>query len=146
MVAIQNLKLPKIVVFRSVLDELYHPHHVGPPVQASISKLFLRAFWVLPLTAPSMSHRSADVAPSHGSVSSPTGPAPFVPLRRANGQSNAPTNSTSEPLWALTSVSDGLAPLAPDCDRDAHSRVVCCKTLKGEDERVLVDPDVVRDM
>ncbi len=91
-----------------------------------------------------MSDPSADFART--SIPPSTERAPSVPLRRANGHSNGETDPISEPLWALASASGELAPLAAKCDRDTHSRVVCCKTLKGEDERTLVDPDIVRDM
>ena len=69
-------------------------------------------------------------------------------------------NSSKPPVWAITNVEgdrptpteDGesaplLAPLPAKCARHTDERLgVCCKELKGDDERTLIDPDVVRDM
>ncbi|KAF8327577.1 VIT family-domain-containing protein [Cantharellus anzutake] len=93
-----------------------------------------------------MAHQATDLARNYGSISSSSEHAPAVPLRRSNVNSNGHTNTTAEPLWALTSHNDELAPLAAKCDKHNESRDVCCKTLKGDDERMLIDPDVVRDI
>ena len=52
------------------------------------------------------------------------------------------------PIWAIDSTTtDEPAPLPAKCARHRDDRQgVCCKELKGEDERELIDPDVVRDM
>lgn len=47
------------------------------------------------------------------------------------------------PVWPLESSSNASAPLAARC---GANNGVCCKELKGDDERTLVDPDIVRDM
>ncbi|KAI5120537.1 hypothetical protein M0805_004545 [Coniferiporia weirii] len=74
--------------------------------------------------------------------------APSVPLpRRENGSSEHTTNRP--PIWAVSNaVADSVdAPLPAKCDRHSGIREgICCKELKGEDERSLVDPDVVRDV
>ena len=76
--------------------------------------------------------------------------APSVPLpRRDNNGSVEQANSNRPPIWAVSSAAaNGAdAPLPVKCDRHSGRRDgVCCKELKGDDERSLVDPDVVRDV
>lgn len=59
------------------------------------------------------------------------------------------------PVWTLSSTpaaapGGGNAapaaepPLTSMCDVHARPDAVCCRTLKGEDERSLIDPDVVK--
>lgn len=72
--------------------------------------------------------------------------APSVPLSRKTA--TKVTNGANPPIWAVThsttSTQDLDAPLPAKCAR--HDRDgVCCKELKGEDERHLIDPDVIRD-
>ncbi|KAF8508450.1 DUF125-domain-containing protein [Hysterangium stoloniferum] len=52
------------------------------------------------------------------------------------------------PVWSLDSTADPAisAPLPAKCDRHGRPNGICCKELKGEDERHLLDPDVVRDI
>lgn len=69
-----------------------------------------------------------------------------APSVRLNGRRDPSANPASEPLWALISAESDLTPLAAKCDRHSMPRDVCCKTLRSEDERTLIDPDVVRDM
>ncbi|KZV93917.1 DUF125-domain-containing protein [Exidia glandulosa HHB12029] len=47
------------------------------------------------------------------------------------------------PVWPLESSQNASAPLAARC---GANNGVCCKELKGDDERTLIDPDVVRDI
>ncbi|KAI0372386.1 DUF125-domain-containing protein [Pilatotrama ljubarskyi] len=72
--------------------------------------------------------------------------APSVPLpyRRL---SDSLTNN-KPPVWSINqSVGPEPAPLPAKCDRHEPNRSgVCCKELKGDDERTLIDPDVVRDV
>jgi hypothetical protein len=35
---------------------------------------------------------------------------------------------------------------ASKCDVHNRERTVCCRDLKGDDERALVNPDIVRDI
>ncbi|KAG8893301.1 hypothetical protein FRB99_002067, partial [Tulasnella sp. 403] len=68
-----------------------------------------------------------------------------LPRREANGSENP----VKPPVWAIDEVEDAAlaAPLPAKCDRHADRRHgICCKELRGEDERTLVDPDVVRDV
>ncbi|POY73501.1 hypothetical protein BMF94_3438 [Rhodotorula taiwanensis] len=60
---------------------------------------------------------------------------------RSDGESAAP-------VWSLDSTASGTAdvPLAAKCDLHNRERTVCCRDLKGDDERHLVDPDIVRDI
>ncbi|CAE6524510.1 unnamed protein product [Rhizoctonia solani] len=51
------------------------------------------------------------------------------------------------PVWSINSTSDQDPPLPSKCDRNSQSREgICCKELKGDDERNLIDPDIVRDV
>lgn len=69
--------------------------------------------------------------------------APSVPLpKRDNAQNVAGGNRP--PVWALSSPAD--APLPAKCDRHGRPDGVCCKELKDDDDRQLIDPDVVRDV
>ncbi|KAI0649887.1 VIT family-domain-containing protein [Trametes meyenii] len=72
--------------------------------------------------------------------------APSVPLPHRRGSESLTTNKP--PVWSINhSVGPQPAPLPAKCDRHEPTRSgVCCKELKGEDERTLIDPDVVRDV
>ena len=77
--------------------------------------------------------------------------APSVPLprRENNGSAETQNGGNRPPIWAVQPAGDGNvdAPLPVKCDRyNVRREGVCCKELKGEDERSLVDPDVVRDV
>ncbi|KAF9078325.1 VIT family-domain-containing protein [Rhodocollybia butyracea] len=62
--------------------------------------------------------------------------------RRADDNSKA----TKPPVWPITdSVTTEPPPLSSQCDRVSRADGVCCKELKQE-ERTLIDPDVVRDV
>ncbi|GAA6000845.1 hypothetical protein JCM10207_004687 [Rhodosporidiobolus poonsookiae] len=55
--------------------------------------------------------------------------------------------ASSAPVWSLESSAAGAeVPLAAKCDVHNRERTVCCRDLKGDDERSLVDPDIVRDI
>lgn len=74
---------------------------------------------------------------------SSTTSAPSVALNRRKDLS---ANPTAAPIWPLNDSAAEQAPLSAKCDRHSMPRDVCCKTLKSDDERTLIDPDVVRDM
>ncbi|KAF9230362.1 VIT family-domain-containing protein [Melanogaster broomeanus] len=74
--------------------------------------------------------------PSH------TNGAPTVPLPNRRDASLA----SKPPVWPLQSTSNGGVPLPAKCDRQGRQGGVCCKELKDEDDRTLVNPDVVRDV
>lgn len=71
--------------------------------------------------------------------------APSVPLPRRNSLG---TLNKKPPVWPLNEAESAVAPPLPaKCDRhDARRDGVCCKELRDEDERTLVDPDVIRDV
>ncbi|KIJ63582.1 hypothetical protein HYDPIDRAFT_113052 [Hydnomerulius pinastri MD-312] len=76
-------------------------------------------------------------------MSSETNGAPVVPLPNQRDSSLR----SKPPVWSLESSNGGLpAPLPAKCDRHGRQDGVCCKELKDEDDRTLVDPDVVRDV
>lgn len=50
------------------------------------------------------------------------------------------------PVWSLESNGTLTPPLTEKCDRHDRQDGVCCKELKDEDDRTLIDPDVIRDM
>ncbi|KAG8919979.1 hypothetical protein FRC03_002174 [Tulasnella sp. 419] len=91
---------------------------------------------------------SRSQAPSDAGTSS-TVVAPAVPLPRRQKPLSNSENGSEPPLWAITSTASSTvsAPLPAKCDRHTEDRDgVCCKDLKGDDERTLIDPDVVRDI
>ncbi|BGP53180.1 hypothetical protein JCM8202_003696 [Rhodotorula sphaerocarpa] len=55
---------------------------------------------------------------------------------------------SSAPVWSLDSTATTAAevPLSAKCDLHNRERTVCCRDLKSDDERHLVDPDIVRDI
>jgi len=83
-------------------------------------------------------------------ASSSTPPSPPAALRVSlpkRKQSSSQLDSNRPPLWSLHSGLDGDAPLPAKCDRHSNEREgICCKELKGDDERELIDPDIVRDV
>ena len=51
------------------------------------------------------------------------------------------------PVWAIDSSGPSVqTPLPAKCARHTREGEVCCQELKGEDERQLIDPDVIRDV
>ncbi|KAI5475956.1 hypothetical protein MNV49_000563 [Pseudohyphozyma bogoriensis] len=61
------------------------------------------------------------------------------------------SDGTAKPVWSLsegpaTQGGPDAVPLGAKCDVHQRERTVCCRDLKGEDERNLVDPDIVRDI
>ncbi|KAH9988253.1 membrane fraction protein [Russula compacta] len=71
-------------------------------------------------------------------------PAPSVPLPRATA--NGLTKS-KPPVWAIDASEPSVqTPLLTKCARHTREGEVCCQELRGEDERQLIDPDVVRDV
>ncbi|GAA5901916.1 Ccc1p [Sporobolomyces salmoneus] len=63
----------------------------------------------------------------------------------------APQDQASRPVWSLeagpqTPGGSSEVPLASKCDVHNRERTVCCRDLKGDDERALVNPDIVRDI
>ncbi|GAA5996883.1 Ccc1p [Rhodotorula paludigena] len=59
-----------------------------------------------------------------------------------------PREGSSAPVWSLDNSADSSAdvPLGAKCDLHNRERTVCCRDLKGDDERSLIDPDVVKDI
>ncbi|EJF61757.1 hypothetical protein DICSQDRAFT_136275 [Dichomitus squalens LYAD-421 SS1] len=72
--------------------------------------------------------------------------APSVRLPHRRGSDTLASNKP--PVWSINhSACPQPAPLPAKCDRHEPQRSgVCCKELRGDDERTLVDPDVVRDV
>jgi len=69
--------------------------------------------------------------------------APSIPLPRHT----RPDNETTPSVWPLDRPTDTISvPLPAKCAREDGSDGVCCKELKDDDERTLIDPDVVRDI
>jgi hypothetical protein len=77
--------------------------------------------------------------------------APSVPLpnRRSRDELNA-IHKNRPPIWSVEEAPGSDMPSAPlqaKCSAHGEERHgVCCKELIGEDERQLIDPDVVRDV
>jgi vacuolar iron transporter family protein len=77
---------------------------------------------------------------SDGSI---TMAATFVPLPRVSETTN---RVSKPPVWPIEASESGPAPLAAKCARNSRVDGICCKELKDDDERTLIDPDVVRDV
>jgi len=71
---------------------------------------------------------------------SPADTVTSVPLNRPENAA-----STKPPVWSLNTAS-APAPLTSKCAMHHRDGGICCKELKGEDDRTLIDPDVVRDV
>jgi len=70
--------------------------------------------------------------------------APSVSLNRPRPNSNGLSKT---PVWALNdSITAQSTPLPLKCARRDREDGICCKDLKDDDERTLIDPDVVRDV
>ncbi|EMD36943.1 hypothetical protein CERSUDRAFT_114852 [Gelatoporia subvermispora B] len=81
---------------------------------------------------------------AHGAEESTTSSAPSVPLPHRRLSDATATNKP--PVWSINhSVGNTETPLPAKCDRHERGEV-CCKELKDDDERTLIDPDVVRDV
>jgi len=51
------------------------------------------------------------------------------------------------PVWSLdNALGAEPVPLQAKCARHDRTDGICCRELKGDDERTLIDPDVVRDV
>ncbi|TCD63423.1 hypothetical protein EIP91_005423 [Steccherinum ochraceum] len=73
--------------------------------------------------------------------------APSVTLPRRGADLCGSVNK-KPPVWPIAdSVTTEPAPLPAKCDRHIPGREgVCCKDLRDDDERTLIDPDVIRDV
>ncbi|OAX34251.1 DUF125-domain-containing protein [Rhizopogon vinicolor AM-OR11-026] len=49
------------------------------------------------------------------------------------------------PVWPLDSSGALSPPLLAKCDRNDRQDGICCRDLKDDDDRTLIDPDIVRD-
>ncbi len=68
-----------------------------------------------------------------------------VPLPRATA--NGARTKNKPPVWAIDSAGPSVqTPLPAKCARHTREGEVCCQELKGDDERQLIDPDVLRDV
>lgn len=68
-----------------------------------------------------------------------------VPLPHRDATSDSSVKRQT-PVWSLKSNGTSTSPLADKCDRNGRQDGICCKELKGDDDRTLIDPDVVRDI
>jgi len=84
------------------------------------------------------------------SNSTPHQPAIAVALpQRPRGSEGNGHADNNPPVWYLEEANTADAPEVPlvaKCSRHNQPGGICCKELKGDDERHLVDPDVVRDI
>ena len=76
-------------------------------------------------------------------MSTETNRAVAVPISLHNNSANTP----KQPIWTLESTNGGISPpLQAKCDKHGRQGGICCKDLKDDDDRTLIDPDVVRDV
>ncbi|KAF8266894.1 VIT family-domain-containing protein [Lactarius quietus] len=70
-----------------------------------------------------------------------------VSVRLPRATANGTLTKNKPPVWAIDSSGPSVqSPLLAKCARHNREGEVCCQELKGEDERQLIDPDVVRDV
>jgi hypothetical protein len=69
-----------------------------------------------------------------------------VPLPRTSAGFGWTRNKP--PVWAIDASSGPSVqtPLPAKCARHTREGEACCQELKGEDERQLIDPDIIRDV
>ncbi|KAG1872951.1 VIT family-domain-containing protein [Suillus subalutaceus] len=79
-------------------------------------------------------------------VSTSTAVTTVVPLPVNRDAISSSSVNKQPPVWSLDSNGTSTPPLTEKCDRLGRQDGVCCKELKGEDDRTLIDPDVVRDI
>ena len=81
---------------------------------------------------------------STSSSNSTLASAPSVPLNRPGVE---PNSGPRVPVWPLNeSLAPEVTPLPSKCGRNDRADGICCKDLKSDDDRTLIDPDVVRDV
>jgi hypothetical protein len=78
---------------------------------------------------------SSKLPPRKGDVVKSVHDNPVWTLSSATPASNGGGNATSPAAEP---------PLNSMCDQHARPDAVCCRTLKGEDERSLINPDIVK--
>jgi len=66
-----------------------------------------------------------------------------VPLDRAHANVKA---APKLPVWHLNESAEEPSPLPTKCAKQDMTDGICCKELKGDDDRTLIDPDVLRDV
>ncbi|ORY26178.1 VIT family-domain-containing protein [Naematelia encephala] len=82
---------------------------------------------------------------------------PPAPTSVALPSRSTPKPATTEPVWAveppaatrdaqLENILGDSEPLVSKCGADARANGQCCRDLKGEDERHLIPPEIVRDV
>ncbi|KAK4053427.1 Protein ccc1 [Microbotryomycetes sp. JL201] len=103
--------------------------------------------------APPKSYASvaSNTQPSSGnapatSSSSAANAAPGASVALPRRQNQA--EEAQKPVWSLQEGPDTeeTVPLASKCDQHNRERTICCRELKGDDDRSLIDPDIVRDI
>ncbi|KAH8987996.1 membrane fraction protein [Lactarius hatsudake] len=76
-------------------------------------------------------------------MSSDTPASVRLPCATANGT----LTRNKPPIWAIDASGPSVqTPLPAKCARHSREGEVCCQELKGDDERQLIDPDIVRDV
>ncbi|KAG2358267.1 VIT family-domain-containing protein [Suillus spraguei] len=68
-----------------------------------------------------------------------------VPLPHRDGMSSSSVRRQL-PVWSLESNGTTSSPLTDKCDRHGRQDGICCKEFKDDDDRTLIDTDVVRDI
>jgi hypothetical protein len=70
---------------------------------------------------------------------------PSVPLPRPSA--GVALTRNKPPVWAIDASEPSVqTPLPAKCARHTREGETCCQELKGEDERQLIDPDIIRDV
>lgn len=100
---------------------------------------------------PASSSRSTGSSP-HSDAPNPTSSVPVsLPIRRKPSDLN---NTNTQSLWTYTQDDSDNRPASAlsntptldKCDKNRRPQAICCRDLKGDDDRHLIDPDIVRDV
>ncbi|KAL4072195.1 VIT family-domain-containing protein [Scleroderma yunnanense] len=76
-------------------------------------------------------------------MSSESSRAAIVPI----SLNSDPATASKPPVWSLESAPEVVSPpLQAKCNRHGRQDGICCKDLKDDDDRTLINPDVVRDV
>jgi hypothetical protein len=93
-------------------------------------------------------HTTSMSDPSSASTDSAAAVVPHsVPLPRRS-EAETLIQGDRPPVWSISSPADTAlsTPLPIKCDRHGRPDGICCKDLKDDDDRQLIDPDIVRDV
>lgn len=108
--------------------------------------------------APLSNSRSCDLNTLANSSKQTTAPPLSMPINRKSSSNGVNQDNPQPPsVWAYTneesnenderpSSAVSITPTLDKCDKHRRPQAICCRDLKGDDDRHLIDPDIVRDI